>query len=137
MGKRVAIFMVLTAVMAGTIPAAAGTSRTVEKAYGFEVNPSGTSGSISYLGTVEFDTRPGERFVTIEVVDESGQPVAFDVRQGGKNGIDVDGCGSTASPVSIRGGAKLEVATLIHFSQDGQCQLSLPTSGVIKATFTG
>ena len=136
MGKRVAMFMVLTAGVAAT-PAAAGTSRTVEKAYGYEVSPAGTSGSVKYLGTVDFQTRPGERSVTIDVVDESGQPVAFDVRQGGENGIEVDGCGSTASPVAIRGGAKLEVATLINFNQDGECVLSLPTSGVIKATFTG
>ena len=133
--KRVAAVLVLM-LSAVASPAGAGAARTEELPYGFEANPGTTSGSVRYSSTAVFETQSTERFVTLEVLDESGQPVAFDARQGPRKGIDADGCGTTAAPLEIRGGKDLEVATLFQIGQAGECLLSLPTSGVIRATFT-
>src|SRR5687768_11885188 len=134
MGKRLAIGMVMLMVAAAA-PAAAGAGRTEEKTYGYVVSPGATSGSVSYSNTVAFETRSTDRFVTLEVVDESGQPVAFDVRQGKKDQIEIDGCGSSAAPIPVRGGLDLKVVMQFRLDFSGDCS-SFPTSGVVRATFT-
>lgn len=62
-------------------------------------------------GGVRFETRATERFVSLEIVDESGQAVKGHVEQKTKHGARLLGhfCGSTDEPFRIKPGKTLMV----------------------------
>jgi hypothetical protein len=133
--KRVAA-LVVSLFLIGVVPAGAGGARTQEKPYSErDIGP--TSGQISYYGEVTFKTRRADRFVSIEVIDDTGQKVAFDISQGDAGEFEIDGCGTTTVPTAIKGGRPVTVSMLAEVSPGEECAASFPTGGIVRATFTG
>ncbi len=90
-----------------------------------------------YSNGVDFRTKKGERFVSIELEDRSGE-MAFAVL-----GQDLDGdgirdteheiCGATDSPIAFEPGINVRV-----YAQEGTCggEPTVSTLGKVTATFT-
>ena len=85
-----------------------------------------------------FEAARGERAVSLEIVDSSGMTarghVHIDLDGDGKLDRQVDFCGSTTKPISVRGGSVIEVGTIFGVCEDGSP--SIVTEGEITATFT-
>jgi hypothetical protein len=135
MTKRLTV-LVLAFCLIGALPAGAGKARVVEQRYN-EIEVDEQAGRLSgYFGGRTFETKPGENFVSVEIIDDAGQVVAFDVRQGRSSGIEVDGCGTTDAPVAIKGGREVTVSFVHQIGDETECEDALPTKGIIRATFT-
>lgn len=131
MGKRLAV-LVLVVLIVGAFPAGAGPARMAEEEYNkVEAGATGVSGR---FGGVRFPTQHLERFISVEIVDATGQPIAFSVYQGKNRDAAVEGCGKTAAPVKIVGGKDVKVSPLI--TTDPGCGPAQPTQGVVRAVFT-
>ena len=85
----------------------------------------------------KFVAARGERSVSLEIADASGQPVRghvhIDLDSDGELDRQVDFCGATTKPISVRSGSVVEVGTLM-----GLCDENTPsivTEGTITATF--
>jgi hypothetical protein len=115
--------------------------RTFEGTYscpcGVQVNGIGPAFRLgSGEGGFEVGALPGEKFMSLELTDDSGTPVYFEIAQ------DVDGdgtlyehatgaaCGKTEEPVPLAPNAPI-----IVFVQSGQCDTGagLATGGTFKA----
>lgn len=91
------------------------------------------------IGCAEFPTTAKDKFVKIEVTDQSGQKAGGYVSQGDTTGDGVgdlfgDFCGAHAAPVAITPGVPLKVSLYNGTCADGSP--STVTTGTIKATFT-
>jgi hypothetical protein len=86
------------------------------------------------FGPVRFSTRPGERFVSLEIVDESGNAIKGHVEQrvDGRDRLLGHFCGSTSQPMRITPGRDLVV-----YPGSDPCEedLSGATQGVVVAHF--
>lgn len=51
--------------------------------------------------------------------------------------FEIDGCGTTAAPMAIKGGRPVTVSMLLEASPTEECAVSFPTGGIVRATFTG
>jgi hypothetical protein len=80
----------------------------------------------------------GERFVSLAIEDAAGQPVRghvhIDQDNDGKLDDQLDFCGSTAKPIALERGARIEVGTIVGLCDDSSP--SIVTEGTITATFT-
>ena len=98
--------------------------------------------------TYEFSLRKGERFVTVDLVDDSEKPVAGVVSQwveDSRTGQDgnyastghavtyVRFCGETAEPVKLK--KKLDVVVMVNSGTCADGTPSAPTNGDIVANF--
>lgn len=113
--------------------------RTIEEPYTgassfsvpyLEVHSQCTTVNNDHYGGVCFKPRQGERFVTIEVADDSGLPAGFSVGQG--NRFLGSFCEETDSPLRIRP-KKIVSITMIVAGCGGT---SIPTRGVVRATLS-
>lgn len=82
------------------------------------------------IGAVEFRGGP-ERFVSVEIEDAHGLPVAAVVAQPGEDGTHV--CGSSRKPLRIR---PFENVTVYLMSGVCGAGTSVATTGAVTATFT-
>ena len=99
---------------------------------------SGCSGG-NNIGCVEFPTTAKDKFVKIEVTDQSGQKAGGFISQGDTDGDGIgDGfgefCGAHAGPVAITPGVPVKVSLYNGSCADGS--QSTVTTGTVKATFT-
>lgn len=80
------------------------------------------------------DSRPlaGEKAVSIEIVDDSGRPVAGVVHQGGAELGEI--CGQTEAPLRLVSRKSVHVHVYAGPGCDG---VSAPTTGTVTFTFTG
>ena len=97
----------------------------------------GVSGAgTHYVGAVRF---PGgdEKFLSVEIVDESGQPILAEVTQNLQGNVAPELvheiCGETTAPVPIE--PHTEVIVYLYNGQCGQ-SASVPTSGTVTGTFS-
>ena len=91
------------------------------------------------VGCVEFPTTSKDKYVKIEVTDQSGQQAGGYLSQGDTDGDGVgnlfgDFCGAHAAPVAITPGVPLKVSLYNGTCADGSP--STVTTGTVKATFT-
>ena len=97
----------------------------------------GVSGAgTHYIGAARF---PGgdEKFLSVEIVDESGRPILAEVTQDLQGNIQPEVvheiCGGTTAPVPIE--PRTEVIVYLYNGQCGQ-SASVPTSGTVTGTFS-
>lgn len=90
------------------------------------------------VGCVEFRAQAEERFVSISISDNSGQPVFAWIKRdvdadGDADGEWVDICGDTDEPIAVSPGTIVKVLI-----QTGDCggAGSTPTSGTVTAVFS-
>ena len=92
--------------------------------------PGGTTGIMvqEVVGGVKFDAGP-EPFVTIEIQDRTGMPVAAHV-VAGSSATPI--CGATKRPINVLPGSEIKV-----FLMNGSCgeDTSVVTTGDVLATF--
>lgn len=140
MKKLTLLLMVLT-LCVPFLGAHASKSRTASGEYNtFVIEPGEEGGVVAgqFSNGVAFKVRPGERFVTAVLTDESGLPARATV------GMDHDGdgfaedttefCGKTDAPVRVHPGMRVVVA-----AQEGPCEdgtMAMSTFGTVKVTFT-
>ena len=91
------------------------------------------------IGCVEFTTSSKDKYVKIEVTDQSGQKAGGYISQGDTDGDGVGNlfgefCGAHAGPVAITPGIPVKVSLYNGTCSDGSP--STVTTGTVKATFT-
>jgi hypothetical protein len=91
------------------------------------------------IGCVEFATSSKDKYVKIEVTDQSGQKAGGYLSQGDTDGDGVgnlfgDFCGAHLAPVPITPGVPLKVSLYNGTCADGSP--STVTTGTVKGTFT-
>ena len=99
---------------------------------------SGCSGG-NNIGCVEFTTSSKDKYVKIEVTDQSGQKAGGYISQGDTDGDGVGNlfgefCGAHPAPVAITPGVPVKVSLYNGTCADGS--QSTVTTGTVKATFT-
>lgn len=138
MRKRLPVTVALAALMAGLLgPATAGSAEarihTLEYAGGgVTAGPARSTLRVGEgVGAVEFRGGP-ERFVSIEIEDAHGLPVAAVVMQP-EDAFGTEICGATKKPLKVR---PYESVTV--FLMNGECGAgaSVATTGTVTATFT-
>lgn len=132
--------MIVTASGAGAKPSSSLGPRTVEQPYNY---CEGTSSGQCRFGGTAFEVRRGERFVTVELADASGQDVYAALAQ--DSDPDQDGyemfhtfCGRTETPVQLIPNVELRVVTGYFEIPPPQCDGApavSPTTGTAAATF--
>ena len=139
--KAVAVLAVSLFVAAFATQAGAAQSRVVTEEYTMANGAFVGHGEAHWtLGAAytRFVAASGERNVTLEIADASGQPVRghvhIDLDADGKLDRQVDFCGATSKPISVRSGAVVEVGTLVGLCEDNSP--SIVTEGTITATFS-
>ncbi|HEX2295363.1 MAG TPA: hypothetical protein VHN37_08655 [Actinomycetota bacterium] len=148
-GRVLAVVAAMAMVVAAsaTAPAEAGKpkkkTRTVEKAYAGATGVRGVQDSpcvAEPLGCVRFPIEPGERFVTIEVTDASGQDVWASVYvYGYSDGTDAHEhvCGKADAPFRLASGLEelVVVTTQTTGGATNPCS-GAATQGTITAVFS-
>ena len=91
------------------------------------------------IGCVEFPTTAKDKYIKVEVTDQSGQPAGGYLSQGDTDGDGVgnlfgDFCGAHLAPVAITPGAPVKISLYNGTCVDGS--QSTVTTGTVKATFT-
>ena len=157
----VVVLAVTVALVAISVPAGAGKVRRILKPYSaLDDNihaggpePAPVVGTGSSDEVYDFDIRPGDKFVEVDLVDDSERPVAGIVSQWKKTGEIGGGgggasgsvesyravtyvrfCGETTRPVKLK--PKLDVRVIVH---EGTCTdgtPSVPTEGTIVVDFS-
>jgi hypothetical protein len=141
MKKIIAIAMSLAALVTVAGGASAARARTDSGEYNTLVMSTDPAPAAEghFSNGVIFKVRPGERFVTIEILDDHAATVMAVVEQD----FDGDGladssteiCNATAEPIRVKSGYDVGV-----YTQQGVCsqggEVSSPTFGTITATFT-
>jgi hypothetical protein len=145
--KRTPVACLLVALLAGTLmgPAEAARGRVSREAVDtYELpwpgSPSISQGCFGDDNCPSFTAAKSERWVSVEVTDDSGTPTAFRVVQiteGDHHPTETASrpfCGSTGEPVKVTRGA--EVAVRVYALGDAVCPGSLGTSGTVTAVFS-
>jgi hypothetical protein len=118
--------------------ASAGRARIDEQRYNyFDASPQGRVGG--RLGNaVEFETYSDERFMRVEIVDQTERSVSGEVRQDpdgdGKWALLATFCGATERAVRIRGGLPVRVRLEEGPCEDGGALIG--SSGTVEGAFT-
>ncbi|MDP9067923.1 MAG: hypothetical protein M3N53_06205 [Actinomycetota bacterium] len=118
---------------------AAASDREVTKAYTMAngtvvYNSASAEWSIGTQYKV-FRPQPGERFVSISVSDDAGQPVSGHVHIRREGKLDhVDFCNETQTPIELGAAKKVEIG--VHLGTCSDATPSLVTQGTITATFS-
>jgi hypothetical protein len=121
------------------------TERTAEGTYGSPVVGVAGIGYVCGMGCVTFPVGTDEAYVSIEIVDDSGQPagaaIAQDTNGDGVGDIFATVCGKTAAPIAITPGLELSVAVGagvvvgVDTTPPSGCP-SVATTGTVKVTFS-
>lgn len=83
------------------------------------------------IGCVSFASEPGEAFVSVEIADLDGMPVAATISQPGRDDA-VKICGRTPEPIPIASG----VEVFIRVDAVAAACRGVATSGVVTAVFS-
>jgi hypothetical protein len=106
--------------------------RPRQETHQYNASSGDTSGSETNLTELTFSSRPGERFVLVDVEDRTGAGVRAIVTQpaGGGSDRSYEVCGSTARPLRIAGGPDITVRV------EGACEDGVTaTSGRVTMSF--
>ncbi|MGH2756739.1 MAG: hypothetical protein ACRDI3_03015 [Actinomycetota bacterium] len=131
----------LVASLLGPTSAAAASNRTVTKPYtmahGMVIY--GATHATWSIGTAWkiFIPKPGERFVSFSVSDDTDQPVFGHIHidaNGNGRKEHIDFCSETSKPIRLGATEKIEVAVFLGTCPDGTP--SLVTQGTVTATFS-
>lgn len=123
-------------------PASAGPARTVDAPYDFDLTKPGASGwfganyGVFFGDAVAIDTLRKERFVTVTVADDGGEPVSAAAWQDGAEAVVF--C-SDSGRIPIAGGEPVFVQVIVDATphEPGGCETpALPTTGTMTAVFT-
>ena len=92
-------------------------------------------------GTLDAPSAANERFLSIEIVDDAGQPVYWGLSHQDENGdgagdIVTGGCGSTETPLEIVPGYSYTITVTTGPGAEAPTCPGVATSGTIKAIFT-
>ena len=82
-------------------------------------------------GCVWFELGKRDKWVSIEVEDQTGTPVHFQVRDNNAIGVIADGYGKTEAPIYL--GGSMTITVLIWAGTWRTGEPSRPTSGVVRA----
>jgi len=123
---------ILLVVAAGGVHASAGSAKRVEKlTYSSSPDACCFISSNHGAGMVQLVLPAGpERFLSLQLADDSGHDVAFDVYQ---DDILYGGCSSTTTPIPIRPG--MQVTLLLYNGRCPDGRPSIVTDGSLTATF--
>lgn len=146
--KRTVAVCALFALLAGALagPADAARRRVAREAVDtyalpWPSSPSTGEGCFGDDNCPSFRVSRSERWVSVEVIDGSGTPSAFEITEtsgtGGATPITVGGpfCGSSGKePVRVTSGAKVTIR--VYAVGDTVCPGSVGTSGTVKAVFS-
>ena len=133
MGSAIRTFVSSFAVMAlvAAPGLAASSERTETVAYEAPSGAHVDTAWVEFSPTPEARPSAGERYVSIELEDESGRPVAAAVHQGNSDLGDV--CGGTSAPIALVSRKPVHVHI---YSGPGCTDVSVPTQGTVTFTFT-
>lgn len=128
------------------LPAEAGKKkRTKRVATGAYENPAigvpGVVGSAAAGGAVEFPLGPTEKFISVEITDDLGQPVIATMSQDTDPStptweIFATICGGTEEPLPVQPGVAVRVSVYTSPGPDQPTCAGPATSGTIKATLS-
>ena len=144
--KRILILMLVMGLVFGAVATAdakkkrkkkapAPYSRVVEGTY---ENPAPGIGGVVTLngagGTLEIPTAANELFMSVEIIDDSGQNAYFGIAADGT--IIGGGCGKTEEPFAISGGVAHNITVTMGPGLEAPDCVGIATSGTIKVTLT-
>lgn len=153
MKKAIAVALSL-GLLAGALaaPAEAGKNKKKKKskkvtrtAEGSYANPAigipGVVGTSSAGGAAEFPLGPEERFVSIEITDDGGQPVTATLSQDSDPStpsweIFATICGATDEPIEVLPAVAIRVSVYTSPGPEQPTCTGPATSGTIKGTFS-
>lgn len=133
--RRVAVPLIVILVAGSMVSPSMGATedRTVTKPYTIlRGQVQFNSQEVAWVGTQPetFTARRGERWVTLALEDQTGNPVRGRVQI---NGDAVQFCSETDEAIRVRRGQKIRVSALLGSCDDG---FSIATEGTITATFS-
>lgn len=141
MKRFLVLFLILGLVVGSVATAEAGKKkkkpyvRVIEGTY---ANPAPGIGGIATLngagGTLEVPTAGNEAYMSVEVIDDSGQNAYFGIAE--DSTIVAGGCGKTAEPLAITPGAPHNITVTIGPGLEDPTCAGVATSGTIKVTLT-
>ncbi|HEV2757065.1 MAG TPA: hypothetical protein VG318_14955 [Actinomycetota bacterium] len=146
--KKLIVTGLVAAVVAGALIAPAEAGKKKEKARvaeGTYDNPAvgipGVAGTSNAGGAYEFGTIAGERFISVEVDDDSGGSPTLTFSQNTDTSDDsweifATACGKTEEPLPIEGGLPVRVSVYATPGVGQTTCVGPATSGTITATFT-
>lgn len=143
MARRLHLVALVLALCVSAVPALAGPgkSRTETGEYNtLTVEPDTETPALAgqFANGVSFETRKGERFVSVVIKDDTGMPVRAVLEQDfdddGTEDLSQEICSATTTPVKIRPAVPVVVSV-----QEGACAdgYAVATFGTVTATFTG
>ena len=146
--RKLIVSALTLSLVAGAIalPAVAGKPKKVSRvAEGVYDNPAigipGVVGSPAAGGAVEFPLGAKEKFISVEITDDLGQPVVATMSQH----VDPSAptweifatiCGSTPEPLPVKPGVAVRVSVYTSPGPDQPTCVGPATSGTIKATLS-
>jgi hypothetical protein len=146
--KRTIVLGILIGLVAGGLVAPVEAAKRKPKkrsAQGSYENPAvgvpGVAGSGAVGGFFEFGVMPKERFISLNIVDDGGQPVTATLSQNSDPSDDpweifATICGKTDKPLAITPNLAVRVSVYATPGPDQPDCVGLASSGTIKATFT-
>ena len=143
MKRLMVTFLVLGLVFASVATAEAAKKKKPKKPYvrvveGTYDNPAPGIGGIVTLngagGTLDVPTGAKEYYMSVEVIDGSGQNTYFGIAEGGS--IVAGGCGKTAEPMSITPGGAYNITVTMGPGLEAPDCVGVATTGTIKVTLT-
>ena len=140
--KMVLIAATVAALALAAGPAAMGKPKRAERVSEKSYTPPAAVANFSIglwingqqYGGASFVTGPGDRYVRIEIVDDSGQPTWGTVYQGDR-GTSHEFCDSTEQPIRIKEGRQVHVQLYQGPCLDTMTP-AIATTGIVRATFS-
>lgn len=143
--KRILILMMVMGLVFGSIAvadakkkkkkASAPYVRVLEGTYD---NPAPGIGGVVTLngagGTMEVPTASNESYMSVEIIDDSGQNAYFGIAADGT--IIGGGCGKTEAPFAITPGVAHNITVTMGPGLEAPSCVGIATSGTIKVTLT-
>ena len=142
--KRFLILMVVLGLVVGSVATAEAKKkkkkpapyvRVVEGTYD---NPAPGIGGVVTLngagGTMEVATASNESYMSVEIIDDSGQNAYFGIAADGT--IIGGGCGKTEEPFAITPGVAHNITVTMGPGLEAPSCVGIATSGTIKVTLT-
>lgn len=143
MKRLIAVSLVLGLMFGAVATAEAGKKkkkpvrieRVVEGTYD---NPAPGIGGVVYFnnlgGQLDAPSGPNEFYMSIEIVDDSGQPTYFNISADGT--IIGGGCGKTETPIESTPGLAYKISVTMGPGLEAPDCMGVATSGTIKVTFS-
>ena len=148
--KRFVVLVAILGLLVGSVSTAEAAKKKKKKPYSrvFEAtyaNPAPGIGGVVTIsgqgGTADSPALANERFLSIDIVDDAGQPVYWGLSHQDENGdgagdIVTGGCGKTDTPLEIIPGYSYTVTVTTGPGAEAPTCPGVATSGTIKLTFT-